>query len=84
MKHGKRTAEKLPEKQLPWQGEGHQESGTGGGDERQRQRAAQAGEIYATINGLKDMMYGLAQAIEGLEAALEDFGEKQDGAGTDS
>ena len=46
--------------------------------------ARSAGEIYATINGLKDMMYGLAQAIDGLEAALEDFGEKQDGAGTDS
>ena len=46
--------------------------------------ARNAGEIYATIRSLKDMMYGLDQAIAGLEAALEGFGEEQDGAGTDS
>ena len=46
--------------------------------------ARNAGEIYATINGLKDMMVGLGQAIEGLEAALANFGEVQDGAGPDS
>ena len=45
--------------------------------------ARNAGEIYATIHGLKDMMYGLSQAVDGLEAALESFGEEQDGAGTD-
>lgn len=38
--------------------------------------ARNAGEIYATISNLKDMMYGLGQAIEGLEAALESFGEE--------
>ena len=46
--------------------------------------ARNAGEIYATICGLKDMMFGLAQAIDGLEAAMENFGEEQDGAGPDS
>lgn len=45
--------------------------------------AGNAGELYATINGLKDMMYGLGQAIDGLEAAMENFGEEQDAAGTD-
>lgn len=44
--------------------------------------ARNAGEIYATINGLKDMMYGLAQAIDGLEAALESFGEESGGGGS--
>ena len=46
--------------------------------------AQNAGEIYTTIRSLKDMMYGLSQAIDGLEAAMENFGEEQDGAGTDS
>jgi len=45
--------------------------------------AGNAGEIYATISGLKDMMYGLGQAIDGLEAALESFGVEQDEAGPD-
>ena len=45
--------------------------------------ARNAGEIYATISGLKDMMYGLGQAIDGLEAALESFGVEQDEAGPD-
>ena len=45
--------------------------------------ARNAGEIYATISGLKDMMYGLGQAIDGLEAALESFGEEEHGAGPD-
>ena len=45
--------------------------------------ARNAGEIYATIRSLKDMAYGLSQAIDGLESALESFGEEQDGAGTD-
>ena len=38
--------------------------------------ARNAGEIYATINSLKDMMFGLSQAIDGLETALESFGEE--------
>lgn len=38
--------------------------------------ARNAGEIYATIRGLRDMMFGLSQAIDGLEAALESFGEE--------
>ena len=46
--------------------------------------AKNAGEIYTTIRSLKDMMHGLSQAIDGLEAAMENFGEEQDGAGTDS
>ncbi len=41
--------------------------------------ARNAGEIYTTIRGLKDMMFGLGQAIEGLEAALESFGEETGG-----
>ncbi len=45
--------------------------------------ARNAGEIYATIRSLKDMMYGLSQAIDGLEAALANFGEEQDAGGTD-
>ena len=45
--------------------------------------ARNAGEIYATIRSLKDMMYGLSKAIDGLEAALESFGEEQDADGTD-
>ena len=45
--------------------------------------ARNAGEIYATISGLKDMMYGLGQAIDGLEAALGSFGVEQDEAGPD-
>ena len=44
--------------------------------------ARNAGEIYATICGLKDMMFGLAQAIGGLEAALENFGEETGGGGS--
>ena len=47
------------------------------------QTARNAGEIYATIHGLREMMFGLNQATNGLEAALESFGEDQDGAGTD-
>lgn len=45
--------------------------------------ARHAGEIYATIHTLKDMVHGLNRAIEGLEEALENFGEEQDGTGTD-
>lgn len=45
--------------------------------------ARHAGEIYATIRGLKDMIYGLEQAVAGLESALESFGEEQDAGGTD-
>ncbi len=45
--------------------------------------AQNAGEIYATIHSLKDMMYGLGQAIDGLEAALESFGEESDASGLD-
>lgn len=45
--------------------------------------ARNAGEIYATISGLKDMMYGLGQAIDGLEAALESFGVEEDASRTD-
>lgn len=45
--------------------------------------ARNAGEIYATIKDLKAMMLGLGQAIDGLEAALENFGEEQDAAGAD-
>lgn len=41
--------------------------------------ARNAGEIYATICSLKDMMYGLGQAIDGLEEALENFGEEAGG-----
>ena len=47
--------------------------------------ARNAGEIYATIHSLKVMIVGLEQAVDGLEAALENFGEEQDGAaGPDS
>ena len=46
--------------------------------------ARNAGEIYATIRSLKVMIVGLEQAVEGLEAAMENFGEVQDGAGPDS
>lgn len=46
--------------------------------------AGNAGEIYATIRSLTDMMYGLSQAIDGLEAALEGFGEEQDASRSDS
>ncbi len=45
--------------------------------------ARNAGEIYTTIRSLREMMFGLNQATDGLEAALESFGEEQDGAGTD-
>jgi len=45
--------------------------------------ARNAGELYATIKNLKVMAAGLDQAIAGLEGALENFGEEQDGAGTD-
>ena len=45
--------------------------------------AGNAGEIYATIRSLKDMMYGLSQAIDGLEAALEGFGEERDATRAD-
>ena len=45
--------------------------------------AGNAGEIYATIRSLTDMMYGLSQAIDGLEAALEGFGEEQDASRSD-
>ena len=45
--------------------------------------ARNAGEIYATIHGLREMMFGLNQAVNGLEEALANFGEEQDGAGTD-
>ena len=37
--------------------------------------AANAGEIYATIRQLRQMEKGLHAAIEGLEGALEKFGE---------
>lgn len=37
--------------------------------------AAHAGEIYGTIRHLKEMQNGLQEAIQGLETALEHFGE---------
>ena len=40
--------------------------------------AANAGEVYATIRLLKEMVEGLLLAIRGLEAALERFGERGD------
>ena len=45
--------------------------------------AGNAGEIYTTIRSLTDMMYGLSQAIDGLEAALEGFGEERDASRSD-
>ena len=42
--------------------------------------ARNAGEIYTTIRSLKDMMYGLSQAVDGLEGALESFGEEAGGS----
>ena len=45
--------------------------------------ARNAGELYATIQNLKIMAEGLAEVIASLESALENFGEEQDGAGTD-
>ena len=37
--------------------------------------AATAGEVYATIRQLRQMVAGLEKAIAGLEGALERFGE---------
>ena len=45
--------------------------------------AGNAGEIYTTIRSLTDMMYGLSQAIDGLEAALEGFGVVRHAARSD-
>lgn len=43
--------------------------------------ARNAGEVHATICGLKDMVFGLTQAIDGLEESLDRFGEEmEDGA----
>ena len=44
--------------------------------------ARNAGEIYTTIHGLKVMIVGLEQAVDGLEAALENFGEETGGGGS--
>ena len=41
--------------------------------------AGNAGEIYATIRSLEVMARGLEHAVEGLEAALESFGEHPGG-----
>jgi hypothetical protein len=41
--------------------------------------AGNAGEIYATIRSLEIMARGLEHAVEGLEAALENFGEHPGG-----
>ena len=41
--------------------------------------ARNAGEIYATIHSLEIMARGLEHAVEGLEAALESFGERPGG-----
>ena len=41
--------------------------------------AGNAGEIYATIRSLVVMARGLEHAVEGLEAALESFGERPGG-----
>ena len=41
--------------------------------------AKNAGEIYSTIRALKIMTHGLEHAIEGLELALESFGEHAGG-----
>ena len=41
--------------------------------------AGNAGEIYATIRSLEIMARGLEHAVEGLEAALESFGEHPGG-----
>ena len=41
--------------------------------------ARNAGEIYATIHSLEIMARGLEHAVEGLEAALENFGEHPGG-----
>lgn len=43
--------------------------------------AANAWEIYATIQYLRQIVEGLEAAITGLERALEKFGEQTDGAG---
>ena len=45
--------------------------------------AGNAGEIYATIRSLKVMIAGLEQAVNGLEAALESFGEERDASRAD-
>lgn len=37
--------------------------------------AATAGEVYTTILQLQQMVFGLEEAIAGLEASLEAFGE---------
>ena len=44
--------------------------------------ARNAGEIYATIHSLKVMIVGLEQAVDGLEAAVENFGEETGGGGS--
>ena len=44
--------------------------------------ARNAGEIYATIHSLKVMIVGLEQAVDGLEAALENFGAETGGGGS--
>lgn len=40
--------------------------------------AATAGEVYASIRQLKEMEKGLQASIQGLEDALERFGERGD------
>lgn len=40
--------------------------------------AATAGEVYATIQQLREMEKGLRSSISGLEGALERFGERGD------
>ena len=46
--------------------------------------ARNAGELLATIKRLRVMAAGLNKIIASLEGAMENFGEEQDGAGTDS
>ena len=46
--------------------------------------ARNAGELLATIKRLRVMAAGLNKISASLEGAMENFGEEQDGAGTDS
>ena len=40
--------------------------------------AETAGDVYATIRGLRKLQAGIERAIVGLEGALADFGERRD------
>ena len=77
-KNVQRTVEKPPEKELPGAEKRRQESGAGACPEGYFY-ARNAGEIYATIHSLEIMARGLEHAVEGLEAALENFGEHPGG-----